>query len=631
MGGQPHRLPGHGRGGTRGEAGRRPSTTPPATSPSWTRTPADCATKTACACCWARNFWDDGVHNHQELDDIATLLEVILSDIDIAGLIDTELSQFNQVVPIVDWSETFGFDGVAWIEIGFSGDLTVTLSSSATTGIGDTYVGIDSRQGGLDLAVDIGAPGDPAADVGIVVAVDVELALSSKSCNIFTGCGNPSVSTAFGAATANGNIRLESFTMDVATNISKVPGGPMNISFGQFTSSIGLLDIDILEDIVLEVGVTNVPGLGSTTLTFALSDLVDLEAFWSSVFDPLTSIFTTALPQLINPLIQNLAGPLLAGLFDVLEVDTILPIPNFLNPSAPDLELGLYTDVSSATFIDEGGDLGLSLGLHAEKDIQRDPIGAILRDGCLTGASDTLSWGWDPSVGIGLKTNAINSALFAIWWSGSLNGPLDLAGLTGDVPIPIDNLALDMSWLLPPIINDCTGGEPTIEIGDLFMEVTGTAFGADIRATIYADVGLAAEFVTSDQGLSLAIGEMLFFDVEVITLEDGGIALDLRTLLEDGLPGILNGMLVGEEFGPFNLPPTDLSQTIPGLPPGTTLGLGNLQVVSQGRRGRRGRRPGVGRARRDTAGHDSATGGGCAMRRVRPLGPCVSRGGHRTS
>ena len=66
--------------------------------------------------------------------------------------------------------------------------------------------------------------------------------------------------------------------------------------------------------------------------------------------------------------------------------------------------------------------------MWSQKDIQRDPLGAIRRDGCLSGMADEFTYGWDHSIGLALKTDAVNALIFSIWWSGFLNGPLDLRG-----------------------------------------------------------------------------------------------------------------------------------------------------------------------------------------------------------
>ncbi|MCB9736800.1 MAG: hypothetical protein H6745_29825, partial [Deltaproteobacteria bacterium] len=531
-----------------------------------------------------QDFLDDGVHDPQHIDDLATLLELALGQMDLRGALTGTLSQLNQTIPLADYSWTIGIDNVSWLAVTLHGDLDITAASVEPTAVGTTHVGIDSRPGGLDFDMTIGDAARHAIDIAMELNVHASFTLEADACS-FIGCLPVLDTEVYGDATLMSGLSLASLTMRLHTDVSKTAAGPLNVAFRDYDVQLSGLDIDPVQDVVFSLGVVNFPGVGNQTLTFPLSQFIDLNSLIGSILDPVTGLLTTVLPAILNPLIEGFAGPLIGGLFDAIEIDTSFPVPALLGERDGSYDIDFYTDLSTVTFTDDGGTIGLSTGIYADKgeNLDRDPLGAIRRAGCLTGSDPALSWGWSPSVGIGIKTDVINAAFFGAWWTGYLNGPLPLdLGGSGALPIPIDNAQLELSWLLPPVLNDCQKGGLGLQVGDLFVTLTGDIGGSPVRVTMYADLGLAASFVTGEDGLSMQIGQLEFADFEVIEEDAGalGDVFDLRALVEDGLPGIISGFLVGQEFGPFNLPPTDLSATNPNLPPGTSVGLGNLSVSS---------------------------------------------------
>ncbi len=529
-----------------------------------------------------QQFFDDGVHDPSELNDLATLLTVLLEDLDVATLVSGALAGLNQNIPIVDFQQEIGIDNISWLDVNVTGALTVTLASAETSGIGATTVNIDSRDGGLDWDLALGDATSSAFVLDLVLNVRADVEISAAACS-FIGCLPPTVTTAFGQAQANSGLDIGVIDMLVYTDVDKVSGQPLNVTFRDFNFSTAAIELDPIEDLVFSIGVTNLPLVGDWTFDWPLSSLIDLNGLNGLILDPLVNLIAIALPPLLNPLVESVAGPLIAGLFNLIEVDLPLPLLPLIE-GGESSEMDFYTALDTVDFTDDGGTIGLAAGFHSEKGVDRNPHGAITRDGCLGAEADVLGWQWERSIAFGLKTDMLNSALFAAWWTGYINSPLDLSSLGdlgGGVPIPIDNLQLDMTWLLPPTLNDCTKGAPQIQIGDLFIVMTGEAFGSPIRAEMYADISLGAGFTTDAGGLSLEIGSLLFADIEVVALDDSALpsAIDLRSLLEDGFPALLGSFLTGQTFGPFTIPATDLSTTVPGLPAGTSLGLGNLGAL----------------------------------------------------
>lgn len=546
-----------------------------------------------------QNFFDDGTHNHNLIDDLATLIEVVIGDVDIQTPISQALSGVNRVIPLAN--QTMRADivqGVSWIDLTFVGNLTITLAAADTTDIGPTRVDIDSREGGLDLDLVVGTDQQPAIAVDLFFEVKMQFDVLATSCTL-----GYCVPLADGRAVAQGlvtsHLAMGDFDVFMAVEAAKTWGQPMQFAISELTSVVGDFDLAPIEDVTLTLSITGIQGLVNQQWRVALSDFIDLGQLFRDLLNPVFNTVGSALPPLLNPVIQALVGPVIAGVFDLLVLDTVLPIPNLLGGNSVDL--GFSTELATVDFADDGGVIGLATGLHTEQGIdlenlghegdlhEEDPEGAILRGDCLGKSTDDLQWGWDPSIGFGVRTDVLNAGFYAAWWSGALNAPLDVGALAGgSIPIPIDDLQLEMEWLLPPIVDDCSKDGIQAQIGDLYLVLTGEALGSPIEVGIYADLMLDVEFVSHDgagggpKGLSLRFGAITESDIEIAYLDDGALGdmFDVAALLE-GLPSLLGGYITGQEFGPFELPSMDLSSTVPGLPPGTNLGIGGLRVSTQ--------------------------------------------------
>jgi len=545
-----------------------------------------------------QNFFDDGVHNHNQLNDLATLVEVLLGDLDIQTPISTALAGVNQSIPLVNQTMRVDlFDG-QWIDLTFVGDLSIILKAADTTDIGPTAVNIDSREGGLDFDMIVGTDSQPAIAVDLVFEVKLQFDVLADSCNDFF-CFPLTSGQAYAQALVTSHLAMGDFDVFMAAEMAKTWHQPMQLSISELTSVVGDFDLQPIQDVTLNLSLTGIQGLINTQYSIALSDFIDLGQLFAGILNPLANTASALVPQLLNPVLQSLLGPVLSGLFDLLVIDTVLPIPSFFGGDS--VELGFSTELSTVAFEDDGGTIGLATGLHTDKGIdleslghdgdlhEEDPEGAILRGTCLGTSTDDLQWGWDPSVGFGVRTDVINAGFYAAWWSGGLNAPLDLAGLAGGaLPINIDNLAVDMEWLMPPILDDCSKAGIQASVGDLYLTLTGDILGSSVEVGMYVDLVLDVQFVSHDgsdggaKGLSIQFGAITDSDVEIAYLDDGGLGdtLDIGTLLEN-LPSILGGFITGQEFGPFELPSMDLSTLVPGLPAGTTLGLGGLRVTPQ--------------------------------------------------
>jgi len=536
----------------------------------------------------AQGFFDDGVHDPAKLDDVATVLEVALGSIDIGALVDPLFAGVNQEIPLLSQTERVDFiQGVSWANVKLDGKLVITLGTAETTGVHATHVDIDSRQGGLDFSLSLGDAIQKAFALDLQLQAKAVFTVTQQGCSPIGCTSYQPAGVATAALTLYSSFSIGTFDVDMSVDIDKSLDGPMNIDFVNFDSSVGTVHLAPIQDVAFTVHV-NVQGLGQQDVELHLSDFIDLDALFGSLFDDVLTGAANLIPQLLNPLIEAAAGPVLSGLFDLLVIDTSIPLPSLFDANKV-VDLGFHTEVGTVAFTDDGGSVGIKAGLYSEKDIQRDPLGAILRGDCLGEGLPDLDWDWDPTVGIGVRTDLVNAAFFAAWWGGLLNGPIDLGALggAGGSPIPLDGLKVTLNWLLPPIVNDCSKLGVVAQIGDLGVHLEGSLFGSEVVVDMYVDLTTAIQFLshtataTTPGGLGIVLGEFMDDDVEVVYLDDGGLGelFDVRSLLET-LPDLLEGYIAGQELGPIELPSTDLSTLLPGLPAGTTLGLGQLEVVT---------------------------------------------------
>jgi hypothetical protein len=367
-----------------------------------------------------------------------------------------------------------------------------------------------------------------------------------------------------------------------------VSGGELYVDLVQLDSEIVNLQIDPIDDLELSFSVDlDVPLIPAFGLDFKLSDLFDLTSLTDQLLDPITQDFVPLLLDFTKPLIEQFADDILKQLLLALELQTTVPLPELLGPKPEPVELGLATALSRVHFTDEGGQIGLSMGLHAESQVDATPLGSIQRAGCLLHEEDVFLYGWERSVGGAVKTDVINAGLFAAWRSGFLDGPLDVGTLAeglgdgGGFPIPLDDMELQLAWSSPPVLNDCGGkGILQLEMGDLLVGLDANLLGSEVSAVMYVDAAISLFFGASAEGLSVTVGDFAFLDVEIVEYEESGSGLlDIKDLLENQLHGLLSGLIVGQSFGPIALPPLALGDFAPGLPAEAVLNLGNLSIT----------------------------------------------------
>jgi len=521
-------------------------------------------------------FLDDGDHDKTNPNDLATLLEIIIGDLDITGLLGTGGPLLSQTFPLLDLDVI----DIGILSLDFSGEATIEVSLVDPTGLGPTTVSIDSREGGIDTTIELGNPQENGLDLTLAISISIELV---ANWSVF---GFPDSASATGAADVTSSVSASSILFGIAIDMDKPVGGDLFIDVQDVDLELVELAIDPIQD--LEFTFTlDLPFVGQQSFNFNLSQLIDINAITDALLDPLTQQLLPVLLDLVTPLIETFADDILGGLLNAFELSLPFELPAlFGDGTGEPKSIEIYTNLSSVDFQDDGGQIGLGFGVWSEKGIDRDPLGSINRVGCNIGVDAGFAYGWEKSLGLALKSDSINGLLFAIWWSGFLNGPLDLGGLAGGGGgrLPLDGIALELDPWAPPILNDCDDKADVLEIqiGDMWADIEADILGTPVDAGIFIDLGLQIQFAAEPDGLYINILGLSFIDIEVIEIEktSGGF-LDAEALLKDALPGLLESFIGDQSFGPIELPAFDLGGLLPGLPAGASLELGDIGIAPQ--------------------------------------------------
>jgi hypothetical protein len=503
------------------------------------------------------SFLDDGVHDHKDIDDAATLLEVVLTNLDLETVVNGALNG-------AQGSQSLGSIGIGPVSV--DAVLSYTVQVVPPTDIGVTKVSLDSVKGGIAFEIEIGDDNDPGLDVTLNVQAKIDLEFNGFS------VGDASLNL-------NTGITVQRMKITGILMMDMPKGQELTADLENLTLEMDGVEVDPIEDVWIDFNVS-IPLVGSFNQQYLLSDIIDVNTLTDQILDPLLDSLTDVILQVLEPILDQFAGDIMAAVLNSFGIQDTLSLPNFMNPSAPEIEVQYYTDLTSVHFDEPGGELGLSIGFFTEKNVDQDPLGAIQRHACLANNPEEFSYDWDHELALALKTDALNGLFYAIWSSGLLNGTVDLGAIVGgSLPIPVDTMGINMNFLAAPIINDCSKAAGVqIQVGDVFLDLSGDLLGIPLDADAYVDLTLMAVFKTKDDGFYIEIGELKDFDVEVVDVGPNADYDDMKMLLEEELPKILGSFLVGQEFGPIELPTIDLGEIVPGVPAGSVLEFQDLEI-----------------------------------------------------
>ena len=531
-----------------------------------------------------QKFLDNGIDDAGEAVDLAGIIEVILSQSDISLLLEDTIAihkewpVFNKV-----WPTNLG-------DLILNGTLNVDVTIADSSDIGPTSVSIDSRKGGIDTTFDIGSPEEEALllDLEVSITFPVDFILDIDGIQVST---NATAGTSFVVGA-----RIDRLALTTAIDMHKNAGEDLQVVTEDLDVELVGLQIDPIKDLSLNFDLS-FPIIGDISLTLPLSEYFDLNALVGALLDPLTEQLLPAIINFAEPIVELLAGDLMADFLNNFTMERTLTLPALGgdDEAAGAVVLGeepvvtegkkvdIYTNLTTVQFEEVGAQIGLALGVFSEKGIQRSPLGAIRRDGCFVNAQDTLSYDWERAFGIGMKTDSLNAALFAIWWSGFLNEDFDLAEKTEglDLGLTVTETKLTLNWLLAPMLNDCQGAKngPKLQVGDLEVELSVSINDVPITAKVFVDFSSAVDFVSGPGGLEIKITNVDAIEIEVVEISHVMLGvLHLPSFFDSKLTEWLPSQLEGKSFGPYNIPELGFADLMPGLPEGVSLELGNLSV-----------------------------------------------------
>jgi len=508
---------------------------------------------------------DDGDHDPAHLDDIATILEVLLAGIDIPALLGGQ-EVFSTTIP-----DIFAFVlPIPDINPGLFGDFEILVGIGEMT-LGNPMVSLQSLDGGIDTAISF-APLAFALDLTLILHANIEVHNPVDGQDYVFPLLDPSVSTTSG-------LSIGKLGLQVVMDIEKLPGQDLSVQGQDFNFEITDIQIDPLAGLIIDLGSLYILGSQVDLGEYDLTDLVGGFDILNSILNPLVNFITQPLFDLLEPLVTALIGDLIEQVMGILVIDQTIEIPPLLGPDP--VALHINSDLSSAIFEDDGGRVGLNLGVLTDKGVDRDPLGSILRDGCNHEDPEAPLYVFEPPphLQMGLRYDVANEVLFMLWWSGMINQEIDVTGLLGegDLPIPISDIIVTPGLLLPPILDDCNSkGVMQIQLGDAYLDLKFNMLNQAQHIGVWIQLKLTGGIAASGSQIGISIEKISFLEYEFLDL--GGNMGDLMSLIE-GLIPLLLSELEGLEFM-FDVPPIDLGGLIPGLPPGAVLMLGNLTSVS---------------------------------------------------
>ena len=200
---------------------------------------------------------DDGDHDPAQVDDIATIIELLLSAIDIEGLIGGNNLPMSLVDTTFEDIVDYSFS-VLGVDFGLRGDLSLQVEILDII-VGGWRVSALYRDGGIDLS--LGIAGDLPEDPGIGIVLGITLAFNLELGAFLPGSGDfvgidfqppPAVLTTSGAY-AHGI----HFRMSVDADMPR--GGDLTVEVTDLRIDVDELDLELLETVVIDLGTVNVP------------------------------------------------------------------------------------------------------------------------------------------------------------------------------------------------------------------------------------------------------------------------------------------------------------------------------------------------------------------------------------
>jgi hypothetical protein len=523
-----------------------------------------------------QNFLDDGVHDPNKIDDLATLVEVLLAGLDLGMFVNPTTPIVSLPFPSVV-NYTFDIAGVAQVQL--IGDLTLTVFIEAIQ-LSGPAVTIHTRNGGLLFRIAFnGANGAPGAMVatGIELHFDLTAKAMFGGADLFSAGLSPHLYV-------QSSLAVGQVILGASMDIHKTPGQDLSLSIQSLDIGLEQIDLALLQDLVIDLGsvsfnnnqVIDLPAIPLGNLVSGINNLMS-----NYVLNPLLNFLETAVMDFILPLLNGPISNLLEDVLKQLEIALPLPLPQLPGASQA-VTINFQTSLDSLVFTTDGGTVGLDTGFHSAKGVERDVLGCILRMNCLSNAVPTLpEFNVTEKMELAALLDMVNELFFALWWGGGLGLVLDesVLGGVGLDGFGVTDLDVKLDFLLPPILDDCTAKMMVeVQIGDLLVTANLKMMGAPVKLVMYVSVALEANIYGDGDKIGIQILGITEIGTQLLEVQGNLLGVDIGDMVE----GVLIPMLVEQvsnlTLDAFPIPEIDLGGLIPGVPAGTTLKLGNLNI-----------------------------------------------------
>ncbi len=485
----------------------------------------------------SQSLVDDG--DRSDLDDLASVGQYILSDYAFNGMLvpGAELSS-NE--PRDDCT---GFPGPTFAS---TGHLALRHPNAGRLVNIDPFVdNLSFVGGGVDFAVRVD-------NFDFPLQVDVEV-----------------IQCALGAPT------IDEFTVDAWVGFDHLAAAGVvgaNLVDGRVAASVESIDF-VVDGLYID--------MDCGMMDWACDTIVDL--IIGAAEDMVEREVESAIAEMVPPLLTDI-------LADV-SIDTTVALPAPINT-----QLGVAAHLSNLAFCGPSVGLPMPSVCHADNTVpgstllglssqvyplSRGPgIPAIARGAIRASVGPTPTFdSAATSFGVAVNEDALNQALWAVWYGGALDIP-DVAAALPLVPEGVD---ISVYAGLPPVLMPGRNGN-LFEIGLGDLQVEGSV---DINALL-GNPDAPPQFVSLSMTLSLVAGAAVSADhdvnavrisldpepqifVEIHQIDDYTYGQLLGERLAETLSEALTGLL-GEALSVVQLPSFDLSGTA-GLPSGTVWGL----------------------------------------------------------
>lgn len=529
--------------------------------------PADVALPDSLQIFLGQEVLDDGVHNPQEIDDFATLIELLLATVPLTDLIGGVIPPI-QIPNLVNTSFN-----VLGTNIQLTGGVVITPVITNLAVSSSPTISLQAIAGGIDASGSFpSANGYPGFMLTLALPIDIPIVASATVFGIPVSASiTPGVSCATTAT-------IDSLDFAATFLIDKTATTPLLVSGQNLDVGLNGFQLVPFQDCYINLGKVDF-GIASFNLPTVPLDAITgpIGSFLGDIISPLLDFILPFLTQLLEPVLVDVGAQVLKGALESLELSQVVPIPPFLGNDGA--ELTIWAALASVQFTPSGGKIGMKAGAWAEPHTSYETLGVLLRDHCLGGESGSFAFKEQKPMGVAAHMDLINELLFSAWYNNLLSiaaGPDELASLSPEIAqYGLKELTLDA--LLPPIVTDCNGkGLLRLQMGETFVTIDMDFAGLVIDLEAYLSLEADIEIVAMGDELSLSINGLTEFHIDIVNVNDAWIGQEAT--LEQTLIAVLKPQiekLTGDSLGSFPIPAIDLSGLLEGIPQGTEIKIGD--------------------------------------------------------